>query len=414
MVSPFLPDADKVAAVREALPATAAGIYLNTGSVGPLPAETATAMADLAAWESRVGRAHPDYWQETLLRLEEARAVVAAVLTSDVDRIALTHSCSHGMNVASWAADWRRGGRAVTTSIEHIGALGPLYTLRDRWGIDLAIVDVGDGGDDERTIGVLAAAITPDTRLVSVSHVSWATGAVLPVARIAELAHERGALMVIDGAQAAGAIPVAADELGADFYALSGQKWLLGPEGMGALWAAPSTWDAARQTFASFFSYESHDGRGLAGPWPSARRFELASFHRPSVVGFARSIGWLSMFVGLEWAHARARSLAGRAADLLAAIPGITVVTPRHQMATLVTFRIVGWPAERALEELGARTFAIARTIPALDALRLSVGFFNTEAELERVAEAVEVLARHTPESLPPRRALAVLGGGEG
>jgi L-cysteine/cystine lyase len=120
------------------------------------------------------------------------------------------------------------------------------------------------------------------------------------------------------------------------------------------------------------------------------------------------------MFVGLEWAQTRARSLAGRAADLLAAIPGITVVTPRHQMATLVTFRIVGWPAERALEELGARTLAIARTIPALDALRLSVGFFNTEAELERVAEAVELLARHTPESLPPRRALAVLGGGEG
>ena len=73
MVSPFLPDADKVAAVREALPATAAGIYLNTGSVGPLPAETAKAMADLADWESRVGRAHPDYWEETLLRQNKSR-----------------------------------------------------------------------------------------------------------------------------------------------------------------------------------------------------------------------------------------------------------------------------------------------------------------------------------------------------
>ena len=79
-------------------------------------------------------------------------------------------------------------------------------------------------------------------------------------------------------------------------------------------------------------------------------------------------------------------------------------------MATLVTFRIAGWPAQAALDELGARVFAIARTITSLDALRISVGFFNSDEELERLAEAVELLAAHTPETLPPRRVLAILG----
>ncbi len=84
MVAPFTPDAEKLAAVRTALPALAAGIYLNTGSVGPLPAETAAAMAEAEARERDVGRAHPDDFDDFLQRMAEARAGVAAVLGTDV------------------------------------------------------------------------------------------------------------------------------------------------------------------------------------------------------------------------------------------------------------------------------------------------------------------------------------------
>jgi selenocysteine lyase/cysteine desulfurase len=81
-------------------------------------------------------------------------------------------------------------------------------------------------------------------------------------------------------------------------------------------------------------------------------------------------------------------------------------------MATLVSFRIRGWEPEAALEELGARVFAVIRTVPLIDALRISVGCFNTEAELERFLGAVELLAAHTPASIPPRRTLTILSGG--
>jgi selenocysteine lyase/cysteine desulfurase len=83
-------------------------------------------------------------------------------------------------------------------------------------------------------------------------------------------------------------------------------------------------------------------------------------------------------------------------------------------MATLVSFRIAGWTAETALEELGRRVFVIARTIPRLDAVRLSVAFFSTEAELERVATAVAELAAATPETLPRRPVLTILSGDPG
>jgi selenocysteine lyase/cysteine desulfurase len=133
-------------------------------------------------------------------------------------------------------------------------------------------------------------------------------------------------------------------------------------------------------------------------------------FHRPSVVGMARSIGWLSMFVGLDFVYARGMTTARRAAARLAGIPGVTVLTPTDRMGNLITFSIAGWPAADALEDLGRRTFAIARTIVSLDAIRISVAFFTSDEELERFAEGVELLASHTPETLPPRRTLAMLG----
>jgi L-cysteine/cystine lyase len=403
-------DQDKHAAVRAALPALGSGIHLNTGSVGPMPAEVAAAMAELEAYERDIGRAHVDYYLGSVERMAEARAAVAAVIGGDLDEVALSHATTDGMNLATWGLDWRPGDRAVTTTGEHAGGLGPLYALRDRLGVDLAFADIGDGSDDELTLAAFDRAIVPGTRLVSISHVGWSSGAVLPVARVAALARARDAVVVVDGAQAAGAIPVSVRDLGVDAYAVPAQKWLLGPEGMGALWVARESWERLRPSFGGHFALASYDSRGAAAWQPDARRFEASNFHRPSVVGMARAIGWLSMFVGLEYVHRRGPALARRAADALAAIPGVEVLTPRERMATLVAFRIGGWSPQAALDELGARVFAIARTIPLRDALRISVGFFNSEDELDRFVGAVRLLAEHSPETLPPRRTLSILG----
>ena len=409
--APSSPDADRLASVRAALPALEAGIYLNTGSVGPLPAETAAAIDELEEYELRTGRAHPDYYLETLQRMAEARAATAAVLTADVGDIALTHSTTDGMNVGIWGIDWRAGDRAVTTSLEHAGGIGALYNLRARRGIDLAFVDVDPKRSEADVLGAFDEAIDERTRAVVVSHVLWASGAVLPLDRLAALAHARGALLIVDGAQAAGAIPVDLAATGADVYALAAQKWLLGPEGMGAVAVAPAARERLMPAYGGWYSFESVDSSGLAVWWPDARRFESSNYHRPSIVGMARSIGWLSMFVGLEWIHTRGLAMARLAAERLAAVDGVDVITPLDRMATLVSFRIRGWTPDAALEELGARVFAVARTVPLVDAIRISVGFFTSEAEIDRFVGCVELLAAHTPETLPPRRTLTILSG---
>jgi L-cysteine/cystine lyase len=411
-----MPEAEKLVAVRAALPSLGAGIQLNAGSVGPMPAEVVAAMQELEAYERDIGRADLAYYLDSLTRMDEARAGVAAVLGADLDEVALTHATTDGMNLGTWAIDWRPGDRAVTTTHEHAAGLGPLYVIRDRLGVELGFAAFDGDASDDTIVVAFERAITPGTKLVSLSHVLWTTGTVLPVARIAALAHARGALVLVDGAQAAGAIPVSVADLGVDMYSVSAQKWLLGPEGMGAFWVRrelldQAGGDGARSTFAGHFGWERYDSTGGHVPFADARRFQASDYHRPSVLAMARSIGWLSMYVGLEFVHRRGAAMARYAADALATIDGVTLLTPRDRMATLVSFRIAGWPAEAALDELAARTFAIARTLPLVDALRISVGFWATEEELDRFLDGVRLLAAHTPATIPARRTLTILQG---
>ena len=177
-------DPDKVAAIRALMPATGAGIYLNAGSAGPIPAESQRAMDEQAAHELAVGRASGDQFAMVLERQAELRAAIAAVLVADPDDIAITHSTTDGMNLAINALPWRAGDRAVTTRHEHLGGVGPLLALRERLGIEIEFVDIGDGGDDEATLAAFETALRRPARAVVLSHVLWTTGAVLPIARI--------------------------------------------------------------------------------------------------------------------------------------------------------------------------------------------------------------------------------------
>ena len=409
MVSPFLPDADKVAAIREAMPAVAAGIYLNAGTAGPLARETVAAMHEIEDWELRVGRADPDGYNAFAERMDECRGVLAAMLIGDLDGIGITHGATEALNHALFAIDWRPGDRIVTTDAEHPGMSGPIWSVRTRAGVEVDVVHLGPAFDRDRIIDQISAAMTPRTRMIAISHVLWTTGAVLPVEAVADIAERHGTWLILDAAQSVGAIAVDAGRLRADVIALSGHKWLAGPTGTGAIWASPRARAEAIQSWAGFPSFASLDLPLAGTTWPTGRRFELSDVHRPSIVGLARAVGWLQMAVGLPWAFERAGRLAGQTADRLAAIDGVTLLTPLGDMATLVTFRVTGWSCEELRAALAQQIFAITRTIVPLDAVRLSIGFWNTEAELDRLVETVATIATYSPTTLPRRPELVIL-----
>jgi selenocysteine lyase/cysteine desulfurase len=134
---------------------------------------------------------------------------------------------------------------------------------------------------------------------------------------------------------------------------------------------------------------------------------------RRAVLGLARSVGWLEMYIGLPWIYARTAAIATALRERLKAIDRVDMLTPASDPSGIVVFSIADWPADAAARELSSRTFAILG--PPVDErrIRASVGAWNTFDELDRFSAAVDLLARHTPASLPRRPGLVVLGSAE-
>src|SRR5690606_10990457 len=133
---------------------------------------------------------------------------------------ALTHSTCEGLNTALMGMTWDRGDEVITTSEEHPGLLKPLAQLGHRYGVVTRVAEIGDGGGD--VVGAIAAQLTSATRVVALSHVLWSTGAVLPLREISDFARENELLVIVDGAQSGGQVPVDLHALGIDAYAMAG------------------------------------------------------------------------------------------------------------------------------------------------------------------------------------------------
>ena len=204
MVAPFLPDEEKVAAIRDALPATGAGIYLDTAAAGPLPVETHRAMREWADWELRVGRVAEEADDEYRARLDEARGVLAAVLVAPVERVEVAPDVGSAFRAAAAAMRWRRGERIVALSSLEPPVHAALAALAATVGGQLVEVEVPSAAADD-VVKLVARAVTADATLVAVPHVSPVDGTLLPVAELAGVAHGAGARIAVDGSLAVGA-----------------------------------------------------------------------------------------------------------------------------------------------------------------------------------------------------------------
>ena len=381
-------------AVRQALPVTQHAAYFNTGTCGPLPTACADAMARDEQHELNEGRIGMSGFMTFRDTKEALRASLAKVLGCDTNEVALTHNTTEGVNYAIWGMNWKAGDEVVTTNVEHIGGLAPLYVLEQRYGLRITIADCGPTG--EGALEAISAALSERTRAVVLSHVSYSTGYVLPLKQIVARAHAAGALVIVDGAQAAGAIPLDMHDLGVDAYAAPGQKWLCGPEGTGAMYVAAGKLDAFGPSFAGYASFETFDELGSYTAHPDARRFELGSVYRPAIAGFKESVDWIVNEVTLDWSTERIATLAAYCRQRLEGIEGVEIVTPAGRQAGLVNFTFPGWETLAVVEELADRGILI-RNIGRPACLRVSNGFYNTEEEIDSLAAALVEIAQLTP-----------------
>jgi L-cysteine/cystine lyase len=380
---------ERLLGIRLEFPVLQEQAYLNTGTAGPLPRRVSDAITRELERQVLEGRATVDHYLQVYFPLRaELRGQFARLLGATADEIAITHHTTEGMNIAVWGLNWQPGDEIVATTHEHEGALLPIYTAARRLGLTLRIVDIG--ATDVEVVATLAKAMSHRTRLVVASHVSYRTGAVLPLAEMAVEAHRVGAFFAVDGAQSAGTIPLNVHALGVDAYAVPGQKWLCGPEGVGALYVRRDRLSELSPTYVGHFAVRDFDAIDLTGyflPGAGATRYEGGTVYWPVLFGMCESLRWLEQDVGWEWIYAQTAALTRRCRETLAGLPGVSVHSPDQHVA-LTAFSIDGRDAETTVAALLGRGVIIRSLQP--DAwLRVSTGFFNDEHDLTRLHDGL-------------------------
>jgi L-cysteine/cystine lyase len=346
--------------------------YLNAGSFGPLASTTLVEMAELRAWEGVHGRAGKVYFDAMLERRERVRGLLAAQVRVPAENIALTDSTTQGVHVVVSGLGLGADDEVATTDAEHFGLTGPLLGTAAR----LRIAKVR-GADASDVFGLILEQVTPRTRLIAISAVSWIDGTIFPWR---ELREATNVPVLVDGAQSVGALDV--DATAADFYTISAQKWLCGPDATGALYVRDP--DALKPRLIAYPSAESYDiAAGTWVPKIGAHRFDTTFTPATALVGLEAALSDLP-----DGRFERARTLTERCRELLRE-RGHDVVTGPGQ-ATLVSFRFAGDTAEAAaaLYDRGV----IVRELQGTGLLRASVGWWNDDDDLDRLVEGLAAL----------------------
>ena len=331
--------------------------YLNAGTFGPLARPTVEAMQDEQARELAEGRVGKEWFERALALRADLRGRLASLVGAETEQVALTASTTDGCNVVIAGLGLGRDDEIVTTTDEHFGLLGPLHASGAR------VVLVPPDPD------AVLAAMTPRTRLLALSEVTWTTGRRLP---LQELRARSGIPVLADCAQSVGAVAVAAT--GIDFLAFSGQKWLCGPDATGALVVADP--ERLRVSRPGYFSQTAHERDGSYTPRPGAARFEPNWQPVGTVMGLIAAIE-----VAPEGRYEHAAVMTARCRELLEPL-----VPLEPGDATLVAFRAEEPQAVVAgLKERGV----VVREIPGRGLVRASIGWWTNEDDLQRFASAL-------------------------
>lgn len=302
---------NRLARYRDEFPIFERATYLNSCSLGALSRRTRGAVNRyLDQWESRGASAWYDTW---LPAIEQLRAGYGWSIGAPSDTISIHPCISSALSVVAESLDYGARPRVVTTSLD-------FPTVAYQWqakiprGVELAIVE----SDDGITVPLdrLAAAIDERTALVATSHVYFTSGAIQNVRAVVDLAHRQGALVLIDGYQAAGQLPVDVGQLEVDFYCSGGLKWLLGGSGIAFLYVRGELVPRLAPGIAGWFGHAApfrFDPRTLerAG---DARRFDLGT---PSVASIYAQLSGLELLQEIGLAAVR-ETTAALTEDLIA------------------------------------------------------------------------------------------------
>ena len=371
---------------REEFPSSKTRVHMNHAGLSPLPLRVARALGSFAEEALQLAPGASAGWER---RAEEVREAFARLIGARACEVAFVRNTSDGLSLVAFGLDWRDGDNVVALADEYPSNVYPWWALR-RFGVATRMVERPGsrfGADDVRPL------IDRRTRLLAVSAVDWQTGFRPDLAALATLCRERDVLFVVDGIQSVGALKTDVHAEGIDCLAAGGHKWLLAPEGSGALFVSQRIVDRFQPpqagwkcvTDADRYLPYHFDWRADAG------RFEAGTASHVNILALGAALELL-LEVGPEHIEARVLDVVGQLTDGLAR-RGAEIVGPwrGRERSAIMNFRLGDTVALAAA--LG-RAGIIARE--RRGGVRLAPHFYNDESDVARVLAAVDDYLRST------------------
>ncbi len=369
--------------MRRQMPVAQKWAYLDHGAVAPISGPAQAAMIDWANQSATLGDTVWPGWAE---QVGQTRASAAQLIGAQPEEIALVKNTTEGIGLVAEGVPWELGDNVVTLADEFPSNQYPWMNLSDR-GVEVRRVPTELGRAD---LDRLADACDERTRIVTVSWVSYSSGWRNDLERLAEIAHDRGALLFIDAIQGLGVFPLDVARTPIDFLAADGHKWLLGPEGAGMLFIRQEHLDWLRPIGV---------GWGSVVHWQDfarielilrdeAARYEGGSQNMPGMVAFGASLKFLLGF-GTEAIAERVLEVSDMACARLAEI-GASIYSDRRgeRRSGIVVFEIPGRDPEILRKQCIDRGVVLSMRGGRL---RISPHAYNNVADIDRLIEALSV-----------------------
>ena len=367
---------------RSEFPVTETYIYMNHAGVAPLSRPVRDAMTGFLEDATVNGAVNAKLWENAA---EACRDVAAQLINADVTEIAFMKNTTQGILIAANGIDWRAGDNVVTTAVEFPANVYPWWSLKERYGVQTRMVPERVG---RIHIEDVAAAIDERTRVVTISHVEFASGFRNDIQALGEICRERDIWFVVDAIQSLGAIEVDVKSCNVDILAADGHKWLLAPEGAAIFYCADEKQERLINTnvgWASVVNPRDFLNYDLTQK-SDATRFEEGSYNSVGLYGLKAAIELL-LDIGISTIEAHILELTEHLMAGLKA-KGYRVVTPRadSERAGIVIFESNQHTPTEIYEMLHAENIITAERGSGV---RVSPHFYNTTSEIERLLEVL-------------------------
>ena len=388
-------DLNNIEKVRAEIPALKNSIYMNTGGTGPLPK---TVLGEVNDTFQKIGEGGPDVKairDPIKSKLEDTRDIIAHLLNASSDEITFTRSISEGLSIVAYGLDWEADDEVIVTGEEHPSSILIWLSLAKRYGIKVRKLQLQKS--KEAYLRSLENLINDKTKLISLSHVTTDTGTRLPAKEICQFAHSRNVIVGFDGAQSIGQFEVNLKDMGCDFYAGTGHKWVLGGWGVGMLYIKKELFETVKVSWTGNPAASWDKNTDEIQFQNSARRYEFGGRHVPLYNAMGKGIEFVTS-LGISVIESRVTDLKQQLINNIIEIPSVKIKSPiSNDISTgMVTFSIDGISGSDLNKALWNRFEIMGREALNDTSMRICIAFFNSESEISEITSAIETIAQET------------------